>query len=1751
MRIAGDPRKGVAFDSKHWNVLFDVDGDGYKEYWVDLDGAFSANGADRVQILYSNANRQDIPDPNAARVTEFTALHSPDGTCAAPSPGVSHTRVLATNDGTGDYWIDIQVPMTAFKDLAGNQVLFPDSPTAFVFSTGASNQDPLQKDWMQDLNFLSLADPITFGDIIIPNGQPTIDFTGPGLNPVSFYGIGDNVYVYLKDPRSNTNSSLVECINVTVTNPATGDDESVRLCETGPATGIFTNKGGACRATITNPNPAPAPPTAWIPQIRTSDTIQENWTVTYNSGTNNWIVAGSVSGTQTLGATAGTAYTSDGGQVSFTLYQNGPSNGTVLSFCTEAADPLTTSSLGGTDDDGNLQVFSGDNIAVSFTNPLGLTVTDTASIVGPCQAFIDFTRANGLPSTQFQLTADPATSDRLYVTVSLREANTNPNVAETIQITLTGNDTQTLTLTETGPNTGQFRNTTGLQTKITDGVVAANDNLWEDVDLGVVTATYNYTCGGQNLSASTTASLFVTATGGRVYFTNGAGTQDVTLYGAGQPIFIKVTDVNACGGGTVQVTVTSSSGDSETVTLYQTAAGSGVFMNRRNDLVTTAGSAVVTSASSTFITDGVQPGDAFVIATGPDVGTYFVQSVNSQTQITLTQTLSSTRTGIGFNARPLMTATSDGVFVANDRVLESNHNDTLTVSYTDCNDGDSDPTNDVKTDTASYNAPSLAINEVLFYPNYNPNDPAACQTEAVEILNTASTPINATGYRIADEDGFSYTIPQFNGADIVLQPGQKIFVSLWDNNPRSPFFYNGTYYLFAVAGSTYPADRLADPASGDPADQVLLFDPAGVVQDYVGWSAILTPSIDFAGDDSPAVLRSIWQDDAFVDVRTIPIGNSIVRSPSGVDTNRPSDWQFASNNDCQVVATRAVISAFRAFRHGAGVSVEWETASEEGTLGFYLYRLDERAGQFVRVNEELAPALLDAPQGGIYRLEDRSIGARRQATYALMEIEAGPSATRELFHGPYTVEFESGVSPHRASPRGRGFRAAAREISRAERTRLGAQGEARDARGRARQTGRRALAESSRAIARKKVKVAVVESGLHSVGVRELAEAFEAPEGAVSAWVQHGQLRLTHRGREVAWTPAPDGSGLQFWAEKIESIYTREDVYWLQMRKGLPMGVVSGKGVRQTGTEQTLTETLHLEEDVFFATAAARDPESDYWHWKGVSAGNPVHGRQSFTFNAQGVAPSGSASLAVYLYGATSGEAGGHHVEVNLNGVPVGGGRWKGIGPATVRVHFDQSVLREGENTLQVVGLLEPKTPFSIFYIDSFDVSYQRYYRATGPSFLCRSEGKRVVTISGFSEPDIRVFELTDPSRPARVQGATVDRDEKGYRVSFSADSSADGVYLAVTAAGVLSPAEVWLDEPSRLRWPSNGAEYVVIAPEGLEEAAQQLADWRSAQGHSTLVVGLEDIMDEFNHGVSSPHAIRDFLTYAHRYWNVAPRYVVLAGAGSLDYRNILKRGGNLVPPLMVSTPDGLYASDGSFGDVDGDGWPEMAVGRLPVLSAAELEAYLEKIKAYEAGAGGVGRDRVLLLADNNPTGVGDFARDSESMAAVLQPGFRAERIYLSELTPREARERLIAGIREGALLLSYVGHGGADRMADEGLLLLSDVPQLANGAKLPVVTGFSCTINRFEIPGWASLGELLTIEPQGGAAAVWAPSGLSLDSQARTLGGAYFRSTFEEGRTVLGEAILDALEEFRVRGGLPYLGRIYNLLGDPALQVR
>ncbi len=252
----------------------------------------------------------------------------------------------------------------------------------------------------------------------------------------------------------------------------------------------------------------------------------------------------------------------------------------------------------------------------------------------------------------------------------------------------------------------------------------------------------------------------------------------------------------------------------------------------------------------------------------------------------------------------------------------------------------------------------------------------------------------------------------------------------------------------------------------------------------------------------------------------------------------------------------------------------------------------------------------------------------------------------------------------------------------------------------------------------------------------------------------------------------------------------------------------------------------------------------------------------------------------------------------------------------------------------------------------------------------------------------------------------------------------------------------------------------------------------------------------------------------------------------------------------MVATAYGLFASDNAFADVFGTGIPDAAIGRLPVATNADLHNLVQKIEAYEAAPPDAWSSRAILVADSSQ----NFANDSTVVQGALPPLHQAERIDLDSPPPAGARPTLLADLQSGVGLLNYVGHGGLNQLSASGLLLASDAAALTNGSRQPILTALTCTINRFEVPGILALGAAFVTQPTGAAAAVWAPTGISISDAAKLLGQKFY---LELGRGQgtspqrLGDVIQRALRDFAAAGGDPDVLRIYELLGDPALLVK
>ncbi len=876
-----------------------------------------------------------------------------------------------------------------------------------------------------------------------------------------------------------------------------------------------------------------------------------------------------------------------------------------------------------------------------------------------------------------------------------------------------------------------------------------------------------------------------------------------------------------------------------------------------------------------------------------------------------------------------------------------------------------------------------------------------------------------------------------------------------------------------------------------------------------------------------------------------------------VDNVSISDW----------VPTLALISGFGAYEDKGQAVVFWETSSESNTAGFYLLRMDKDTGRYVQVNDprydaiakvqkRLLPGLLHSPQGGTYRCVDETAIYGETYSYKLVEVEANG---RRRYYGPFTVTIDGQAMDVVGD---RGAELALEPMVGSYDRKPHPMPDTRKARLQARKA--EAKATTSKPKKPKKVgsvKIGVAEKGLYYLDAGDMAAMMGLPHWRVVDMIGHNELQLSNRGQKVptisevrrdsqSTKPTEGNAGIYFYGEGIDSLYTRENVYWLEEGQGIEMELMDGGSPGHASGYETFTEMLHVEEDHHPLTALFHDPESDYWLWDYVVGGYPDMDSKSFTVPSPGAAAAGEAVLAVYLKGVTSTDTSpDHHVVVILNGTEIGESQWDGTANHQFAMQFPQQLLLDGDNTVEVTGVLDTDVPYSIFYVDSFDLSYQRHYHAVGNALFARVDGNPLITIGGFSDPGIMVFEVTYPGYPRLVTGTTLDEVNGSHWVSF-VPASPEAVYLALTLDGLRVPASVAADVPSDLDRQTNSADYLVIAPGELKEAAEELALYRQRR-FRTMVVELEDIYDEFCCGIASPEAIRSFLSYAYHHWITPPRYVVLAGAGTFDYKDNQGYGDNLVPCKLVNTPHGLFASDNWFADVAvDDGIPEMCMGRLPVLTAGELQAFVNKMMDYEKSRASDWEKRVLMLADNPDDG-GDFPADSDDVALLLPADYTLDRVYLSEHTVSEARQLVLDGINNGAVLVNYLGHAGMDRLAQEQLLCITDVPGLSNGGRLPVVTAMTCVAGRFGIPGCDCLSGALVLRADGGAIAAWSPTGFSLNSQAKVLDQEFFRAVFQDGKKVMGEAVLRVLEDYAFSGGELYMLDIYNLLGDPALEIK
>jgi hypothetical protein len=338
--------------------------------------------------------------------------------------------------------------------------------------------------------------------------------------------------------------------------------------------------------------------------------------------------------------------------------------------------------------------------------------------------------------------------------------------------------------------------------------------------------------------------------------------------------------------------------------------------------------------------------------------------------------------------------------------------------------------------------------------------------------------------------------------------------------------------------------------------------------------------------------------------------------------------------------------------------------------------------------------------------------------------------------------------------------------------------------------------------------------------------------------------------------------------------------------------------------------------------------------------------------------------------------------------------------------------------------------------------------------------------------------------------------------------------------------------------------DYLVVTHADFTTSAERLAGLRQRQGLQTAVVDVERAYDALAGGAVEATAVRGLL--GRLPVRKDPSAAVLFGDDTLDPRDYLGLGSvSFVPTL--SAWDGQFgriASENLYADQDGDGSPELAIGRLPADTAQVAELLVDKI---ERGGPRLDADstQVMAVDDQGPSDV-SFEGLGERVAPYLPLHHPVKFVQVSSGIGT-ARAALQDGWRSGPLVVQYFGHGGADTWADERLLTNEDAPALDGIGPAPLVFTWTCQSQWYQYHLGPSVNESLLLVPNGGALATVGPSGISDPGLQSQLAEGVLRRLAEG--TTLGAAIRAAKAELiSTTPDARAVVEGFTLLGDPAL---
>lgn len=524
-----------------------------------------------------------------------------------------------------------------------------------------------------------------------------------------------------------------------------------------------------------------------------------------------------------------------------------------------------------------------------------------------------------------------------------------------------------------------------------------------------------------------------------------------------------------------------------------------------------------------------------------------------------------------------------------------------------------------------------------------------------------------------------------------------------------------------------------------------------------------------------------------------------------------------------------------------------------------------------------------------------------------------------------------------------------------------------------------------------------------------------------------------------------------------------------------------------------------------------------------------------------------------------------HSVRLLLNGNVIATRQFDGFSYQSISVALPPDTLRNGANTLRLELVGDTGASFDLVYLDDIQVEYARNLTAVdnrisfanvaaagGGNTSCNGNSScSKYLVNGLTTANVNVFRARPNGTVDSIDNINLHSNGAGFEICFAAaDSAGDRYWVEPVNASVpvAIAAKPAVFDP--LAGPP--ASYLIVAHSSFVDSLSPLVAARLQDGYSVRIIDVASIYDYYSQGTVDPDAIGTAISDA--YQRLGTRYVLLVGGETSDPLNYLGANSQSFVPsyyLPNSSVVRFAPTDMPYADVDSNGLTDVAIGRFPVRTVAELDAVIAKTLTYAQGnhAG-----KLLKLSDRTD-GV-DYGAFLPLLDGVLGPTTLSTNITLNNYPATStgvahARTDLVSAVNAGHSLLAYFGHGTPTSWATADLVNSNQIQAglFANASAPIAVWALACYGAYFTSPTHDSMAQKLMVQPNGGAALVIGTTSLSFANSHI----AWMRALNRELKLhPVGEAMR------RARNSLYQMGPQYAdittsgvLLGDPALMVR